>query len=225
MSAAKEAISVLIGGGTQSLLMLEEFGKQYKMVIPIYIVSGFIWEPVERYWLRRFHRKIKRQYQSIQEVIEIALPINTVYRRGFWATDGGEVPSSYASESKTELPGRNTLFLSLAGVYSATNGIKELAIGTLATSPFADSSKEFYSQFEELSAMGMRHRLKIVTPLAKLKRFNVIKKASELPLDTTFSCINPKGNKHCGVCHKCGDRQRGFTEAKVKDPTQYEKTL
>jgi 7-cyano-7-deazaguanine synthase len=223
MSAtAPDTIAALVGGGILSLALLEELGKKYKTVVPIYVVCGFIWEPAERFWLRRVHRQMKKRHNSIGEVIDISLPIKTIYRRGYWATDGGEVPGLYAADSLMELPGRNLALLTVAAIFCQTNGVKEMAIGALATTPFADASQDFFKQFEETTKLGLRKKVRILTPLAQAKRAALIKKADDLPLDLTFSCINPRGHNHCGNCYKCGERRRAFEEAGKTDPTNYE---
>lgn len=224
MAVAPDTVAALVGGGITSLALLEELGKKYKTVVPIYVVCGFIWEPAERFWLRRFHRQLKRRNNSIGELIDISLPIKTIYRRGYWATDGGEVPGPYSAESMMELPGRNISLLTVGSIFSNVNGIKEIAIGTLASSNFADATQAFYKRFEELTHMGMRKKVKILTPLGQLKRSTIIKKSDDLPIDQTFSCINPKAHNHCGNCYKCGERRRAFDEAGVKDQTNYEKS-
>ncbi len=221
MAIAPDTVAVLTSGGIPSLSLLEDLAKKYKTVVPLYVVCGFIWEPAERFWLRRFHRQLKRRHNSIGELIDISLPIKTIYRRGYWATDGGEVPGPYAADSLMELPGRNLTLLTVGSVFCHINGIKELAIGTVATTPFADSTPAFYKHFEELTKMGMRKKVKILTPLGQSKRPNLIKKADDLPLEMTFSCINPRGHDHCGNCYKCGQRSRVFEEAGKKDPTKY----
>ncbi len=225
MAVAPDTIAVLTGGGIATLAVLEDMAKKYKTVVPLYVVCGFIWEPAERFWLRRFHRQLKRRHNSMGEIIDVSLPIKTIYRRGFWATDGGEVPGPYAADSVMELPGRNITLLSVGVTFCHVNGIKELAIGALASDTAADMTTNFFKQFEEVTKTGLRRRVKILTPMGQSKRTNIIKKADDLPLDQTFSCINPSGHKHCGNCYKCQQRRRAYEEANAKDPTEYEKKV
>jgi 7-cyano-7-deazaguanine synthase len=49
----------------------------------------------------------------------------------------------------------------------------------------------------------------------------VIRRARELPLEHTFSCIAPIEGRHCGRCNKCAERRRAFAAAGVDDPTEY----
>ena len=45
-----------------------------------------------------------------------------------------------------------------------------------------------------------------------------------MPLEFTFSCLNPKGYDHCGECNKCVERKKAFFAAGVFDKTRYKKT-
>jgi 7-cyano-7-deazaguanine synthase len=42
-----------------------------------------------------------------------------------------------------------------------------------------------------------------------------------LPLEHTFSCIDPVDQLHCGRCNKCAERSHAFADAGMTDPTEY----
>ena len=42
-----------------------------------------------------------------------------------------------------------------------------------------------------------------------------------VPLALTLSCMNPQGDRHCGRCSKCRERQDAFRVAGLPDPTEY----
>jgi 7-cyano-7-deazaguanine synthase len=42
-----------------------------------------------------------------------------------------------------------------------------------------------------------------------------------VPLELTLSCMRPDGDRHCGLCSKCRERQDAFKSANVLDPTAY----
>ncbi|MBI4343187.1 MAG: 7-cyano-7-deazaguanine synthase, partial [Candidatus Omnitrophica bacterium] len=63
--------------------------------------------------------------------------------------------------------------------------------------------------------------LRILTPLRRLTKVEVIQRSREAPLALTFSCLRPRGRRHCGRCNKCAERQRAFRQARVADPTRY----
>jgi 7-cyano-7-deazaguanine synthase len=56
-----------------------------------------------------------------------------------------------------------------------------------------------------------------------LKKDEIVKKALELkaPLESSWSCYE-RNDKACGVCDSCALRLRGFEEAGVVDPIEYE---
>ena len=72
-----------------------------------------------------------------------------------------------------------------------------------------------------MAAGALTHPLEIVTPFSSLSKTEVIDLGRALPLELTFSCIRPVGEKHCGGCNKCAERRRSFAEAGVKDRTDY----
>jgi 7-cyano-7-deazaguanine synthase len=48
-----------------------------------------------------------------------------------------------------------------------------------------------------------------------------MERGRDLPLDLTFSCIDPKDGRHCGDCNKCDERRQAFAMAGMEDPTPY----
>ena len=42
-----------------------------------------------------------------------------------------------------------------------------------------------------------------------------------LDLGISWSCYDPQGDLHCGLCDSCRLRARGFVEAGLPDPTRY----
>jgi 7-cyano-7-deazaguanine synthase len=43
----------------------------------------------------------------------------------------------------------------------------------------------------------------------------------DMPLELTFSCIDPVDGLHCGRCNKCAERQKAFRSIDLEDPTRY----
>jgi 7-cyano-7-deazaguanine synthase len=58
-----------------------------------------------------------------------------------------------------------------------------------------------------------------------MKKSDVIRLGSSLPLELTLSCARPEGGLHCGTCGKCRERIEAFTESGMSDPTQYASRL
>ena len=96
-------------------------------------------------------------------------------------------------------------------------------------SGYPDCRPEFIEKFQALAdyatkagAADGRH-IRIETPLQELTKKEIVQLASKLgaPLQFTHSCYKG-GEKACGVCDSCKLRLKGFAEAGVKDPVEYE---
>jgi 7-cyano-7-deazaguanine synthase len=104
------------------------------------------------------------------------------------------------------------------------NGLDRVALGVLAANPFPDATDAFFSQLEGTISLGLATDIRIERPLSGLHKADVVRLGARLPLELTFSCIRPVGERHCGDCNKCAERQRGFVEAGVPDRTDYSQT-
>jgi len=121
------------------------------------------------------------------------------------------------------LPGRNVLLVSLAAISFIQRGISTFALGVLRSNSFGDSTPRFFSNLTSCLSQSLGVKVKIITPLSRLSKVDVIKSAREVALGLTFSCINPVRGNHCGRCYKCTERRKSFTKASVVDPTKYER--
>lgn len=131
----------------------------------------------------------------------------------------------------TYVPARNLIFLSYAMGYAEVVGANHVYIGVNSVdySGYPDCRPEFIQKFQALSDYATTatavegKKIKIETPLQALSKGDIVKLGSKLgaPLQFTHSCYNG-GEKACGVCDSCKLRLRGFAEAGVEDPIEYE---
>ena len=119
------------------------------------------------------------------------------------------------------LPGRNALLLVKAAVWCQLNGIRQLLMAPLGTSPFEDAGPVFLAEFQAAMNRGSQQSLELKMPFAKLTKQQVMQRGKGLPLELTFSCISPVNNRHCGVCNKCAERKSAFATAGLVDRTRY----
>jgi 7-cyano-7-deazaguanine synthase len=99
--------------------------------------------------------------------------------------------------------------------------VPAIALGTLSGNPFPDSSREFFDRIGAIAALGLGHPLSVLTPFAPMSKSDVLQRGRHLPLELTFSCIDPQQGLHCGRCNKCAERRRAFAELAVDDRTRY----
>src|SRR5438552_16812837 len=154
-------------------------------------------------------------------------------------TDNVDVPKK-RSETKiahgipvTYVPARNTIFLAYALAWAEVIPASDIFLGVNAIdySGYPDCRPEFIEAFENLANLGTKagvedRRFHIHTPLIKLSKAEIIRKAVEVDVDLslTHSCYDPSlEGLACGECDACLLRLKGFHEAGLKDPIRYAK--
>jgi 7-cyano-7-deazaguanine synthase len=119
----------------------------------------------------------------------------------------------------TFVPGRNILFLTLAGIYAYQLGCEVIITGVCETdfSGYPDCRNEFIQSMQSSLALGMDKPMKIVTPLMwlnKAETWALADKYHQLALvqQQTLTCYNGIIGEGCGDCPACLLRQRGLDD-------------
>ncbi len=211
-------IAVLASGGLDSAILLAQLGAQGREVWPIYVRFGLAWEGVEAHHLERFLASLPTS--NVQSLIELDQPMADLYG-AHWSVTGKDVPDDGSPDEAVYLPGRNLLLLAKSSVWCALNGIRTIALGTLAANPFPDADEAFFADFSLLAGRSLGCSLEVVTPFAGLAKQEVLGAGRQLALDLTFSCISPRSGSHCGCCNKCAERRLAFRELGIADTTHY----
>lgn len=214
----RDDVAVLASGGLDSAILVADFLRQGRVVHPIYVRFGLAWEPTEEAHLRRFLDTLTSPAPEVLTVLNV--PIASVYGT-HWSVSGHEVPDERSADEAVYLPGRNLLLLAEPSVWCALHGVHTVALGTLKGNPFPDSSREFFDGFSALAQRAMGHSLDVVTPFATLTKADVLELGRGLALQDTFSCIDPRGGRHCGHCNKCAERRLAFSVLQIDDVTEY----
>lgn len=208
---------MLVSGGLDSAVALAEAARGGP-VAPVFVRSGLLWEPAEMYWLERFLQTI-----GAPPLVVLDVPVADLYG-AHWSLTGDDPPGAESPDEAVYLPGRNLLLLAKAGVWAAQAGCASIVMGPLAANPFPDGTRAFFDAMGEAIglAMGRGAPLPVETPLSGISKAEVVRRAAGLPVELTFSCLNPTpDHHHCGACNKCAERRKGFAEAGVSDPTTY----
>ena len=136
----------------------------------------------------------------------------------------------------TYVPARNTVLLSLALGYAEVIGAADIFIGVNAVdySGYPDCRPEFVAAFEQTANLatkaGVEGRLKftIHTPLVQMSKAQIIRRGTQLGVDygLTHTCYDPsKKGIRCGRCDACLIRRKGFAEAGMEDPLEYQEEM
>ena len=154
-------------------------------------------------------------------------------------TGGIDVPKDRGPEAMetsipvTYVPARNTVLLSLALAYAETVRAADLFVGVNAVdySGYPDCRPEFLRAFADLANLATKAgvegqlRFRIHAPLIEWTKAQIIRRGTELGVDygLTHSCYDPDPRgRSCGRCDACLLRRRGFAEAGLEDPVEYQ---
>jgi len=187
----------------------------FARVHPIHVRFGLRWESAELAGLRAFLGATARP--GLMPLTVLDEPVAEVYGE-HWSTGGPDVPDAASPDDAVDLPGRGLLLVAKAAVWCRLRSITTLALGTLATNPFADGTPEFDRALEAAVTAGLAAPFRIVRPFRRLGKAEVLRRGAALPLGLTFSCLAPAGGGPCGRCNKCEERRHGFLDAGLVDP-------
>lgn len=221
-AAVVEEVAVLVSGGLESAILCVDLLRQFRRVHPLYVRFGLRWEQVELAWLTQYLNAVERPGLCPLAILDE--PVSEIYGR-HWSVGGSDVPDAASPDEAVYLPGRNLLFITKAAVWCRMRNVERLALGSLGTNPFSDSTPEFFQQMETVVNQAMDGRLRILRPFDRMHKHEVLKRGTDLPLQLTFSCLSPVDGLHCGQCNKCAERRHGFRSAHCNDPTRYAATL
>ncbi len=133
-------------------------------------------------------------------------------------TEDGIIPSTY-------VPGRNTVFISIALSLAEAIGATSIYLGINAVdySGYPDCRPEYLEAFQKLAALSSKAGIegvapKLIAPLVLDSKVDIVHRALRLgvPIELTWSCYQG-GESPCGVCDSCRIRDRALIEAGRSD--------
>jgi 7-cyano-7-deazaguanine synthase len=181
----------------------------------------------------------RRVAAQLGAVAQTVVPINLRQIGGSALTADIQVPKGRTAEEMgagipiTYVPARNTVFLSFALAWAEVLESSDIYIGVNAIdySGYPDCRPEYIEAFERMANLATRAgveartRMRIHTPLIELSKAEIIRLGSELGVDfgLTHSCYDPdESGRACGQCDSCLLRKKGFEEAGLPDPVEYQ---
>ena len=132
-----------------------------------------------------------------------------------------EIPSSGININEipnTYVPGRNTIFISVALSYAEAIDADFIGLGVNALdySGYPDCRPDYIKKFQELADLANKrgrenNPIKLWTPLINLNKEEIIQLAFEnnVPLEKTWSCYVGY-SEPCGKCDSCRIRETAY---------------
>lgn len=183
------------------------------------------------------HKKELGFARACAERLEVAFDVIDLsqlggYLKGSALTDDIPVPDGHYAEPSmgiTVVPNRNAIMLSIAYGVAVAEDAEVVALGVHGGDHYIypDCRPAFISAFEVMQRAAVEGfgnpKLRLATPFLHKGKHEVVLLGSALqvPYAQTWSCYKG-GEKHCGKCGTCIERQEAFLLAKVEDPTDYE---
>ncbi|WP_261887031.1 7-cyano-7-deazaguanine synthase QueC [Vibrio pomeroyi] len=133
-----------------------------------------------------------------------------------------DIPVSHELQSNglpnSFVPGRNILFLTLAGIYAYQIGAASVITGVCETdfSGYPDCRDSFVKAMQSALQQGMEYDLSLVTPLMWLDKAQTWAMADkygklEYVKEKTLTCYNGIVGTGCGDCPSCKLRAEGLS--------------
>ena len=136
---------------------------------------------------------------------------------------GEQVKKTDGKPVSTYVPFRNGLFIASAASIALSKGCSKILYGAHADdsagNAYPDCSKAFNDAMNTAVYEGSGKLLTVEAPFVGMNKAGVVKKGLEIgvPYELTWSCYEG-GDKPCGKCGTCIDREKAFEANGVKDP-------
>lgn len=179
-------------------------------------------------------RKMARHFKAKEHII-VPLSLGELLRSSL-TRESMSIPENRTEEEissgvpSTYVPSRNIIFLSIAASIAESRGAEAIFIATNSVdfSGYPDCTAEFMSAFQRTLDIGTKagregRGIRIEAPILTKSKGDIVREAIRLkvPMEDTWSCYKG-GVKACGKCDSCLLRLRGFSEAGIRDPLEYE---
>jgi len=218
----KKAICIL-SGGMDSTLSTYIAKKDNYEIIPVHFNYG---QRTEKRELKAFRDICEKL--NLENIYEIDIPFFTQIGASALTDNNIDVPVDGVEPGVpiTYVPFRNGIFISIATAIAEKEEACALFIGVVEedSSGYPDCTDDFIYKMLGAINEGTKDetKLDIITPLVKLTKNQIVRKAQELevPLELTWSCYKEE-EFACGVCDSCRLRLNGFKQAGIEDKIPY----
>lgn len=228
--ARKTSLLAILSGGIDSAVAMALAIEDPSLKVPLAVTFNYGQRHVKELEAARAlcaHYKVPYKLVTIPERIFSAstsslllgscdeVPVN----RAMADIAEGGVPNTF-------VPGRNMIFISIASAIAYNNGLNGVVGGWHwdDSSGYPDCRPEFLFSMEKTVQLAMDwNRFILHMPLIEMQKRYIVDhgKRLKVPFHLTWSCYRGD-EKACGVCDTCQLRLKGFADAGVVDPLEYD---
>jgi len=144
--------------------------------------------------------------------------------------DGGEIPEGHyedKSMSKTVVPGRNSIFISILAGYAESIGANTIAVGVHSGDHhiYPDCRADFINAMAKAIELSSEGKVILEAPFLSYYKLDILKIGYSLetpvPYEFTRTCYKDQVLS-CGKCGSCQERLEAFKLLGKEDPIEYE---
>ena len=141
---------------------------------------------------------------------------------------GGDIPEGHyqaSNMSQTVVPGRNSIFISIACGVAWSRGADLVYIGAHSGDHviYPDCRPEYLNAMQEAMMLGSGGKVNLMSPFTHGDKTSILKEgfALNVPYQFTRTCYKDQ-EKSCGRCGACQERLEAFAAHGVDDPLEYD---
>ncbi|MBP5680840.1 MAG: 7-cyano-7-deazaguanine synthase QueC [Bacteroidales bacterium] len=212
---------IVVSGGMDSITMLHEYADQIGLAITFDYGSNHAKKEIP-------FAQLHCQRLGIRHLIIPLSFMHDYFKSSLLEGDAAIPEGHYAAENmkSTVVPFRNGIMLSIACGIAESHGLKRVMIANHGGDHtiYPDCRPDFIEAMSSAMRHGTFEGIEIFAPYTNITKGDIARHGKTLGIDysETWSCYRG-GDKHCGKCGTCVERQEALREAGIDDPTEYEK--
>lgn len=218
--------TVLLSGGLDSTVLLHTVAKRLGHT-PIHVLS-FDYGQKHHRELDMARRQVAEVPQATEhQILDLAFfarltaASSALVAGGPAVPDLDDVPDAERCQPPTYVPNRNMILLALAAAYAEARQCRLVYYGAQAQDRYGywDCTEAFIDAMNKTLALNRGCAVHIVAPFATERKASLVRLGHELGVNFahTWSCYRG-GERPCGTCPTCRERQNAFREAGIPDP-------
>lgn len=167
------------------------------------------------------HLGVHHQTADLSFLGALVAPGTTLVAEGAEVPALAELPEATRDQPPTYVPNRNMILLAIAAAHAEAHGTFDLFYGAQAQDEYGywDCTTEFIDRMNLVLGLNRRQPVQVHAPFAHTRKAEIVRIGTDLGVDfaKTWTCYRG-GERPCGVCPACIERETAFAEAGEPDP-------
>jgi len=221
-------IVMAISGGMDSTTLLAKLLSQGNTISPFWFFYGSKHNKYEQQAVRAVMRYYQAIYTSLNDLKEIDLSaFMSDFKSALMKNESEDVPEGEYNEpsmTKTVVPARNLIFISILSGIAASIDADAIALGVHAGDHYIypDCRPAFLTSVQRTVEAALDRSMRLLVPYMDMTKADIAQQGIVLrvPYELTRTCYKDQPVP-CGKCGACNERLAAFKEVGGTDPVRY----